>query len=131
MELPERAGEYMDRKGLVVHNGLTYRTIYADLYSDFGYGGSLVVGALLFAWSARTYTRAARHPRTFLIYLIIIPGTVFFPSRTGTSRSPTCCRSVCCCFSGCTGLVRSSTRSSRTTRRKSPMRSRWPLWPKH
>lgn len=79
MDDPDRPATYMADKSLYVHPGLTYRTIYADFYTDFGYAGTLVVCGLLFWISAIVSTKAGLTPRLFMVYLIIIPGIVFFP----------------------------------------------------
>jgi oligosaccharide repeat unit polymerase len=79
MDDPDRTASYMSEKNLYVHPGLTFRTIYADFYTDFGYAGSLIVCGLLFWYSANIATKAGLTPRLFMIYLIIIPGIVYFP----------------------------------------------------
>lgn len=37
--------EYLSSNLLLPYSGLTFRTLFADLYADFGYAGSLLTGA--------------------------------------------------------------------------------------
>lgn len=78
-EAPETSTEFMADHNLIVHSGLTFRTIYADLLKDFGYWGTLLAGALLLAGCMHIYIKSAYQPRMFVVYLTIIPGIIFFP----------------------------------------------------
>jgi oligosaccharide repeat unit polymerase len=59
--------------------GLTFRTVFADFYADFGGIGSLLFGTLYYMFAVACFNRASSRPRFMLINLILAQGIIFFP----------------------------------------------------
>ncbi len=79
MDVPDDSIQYMSGYGLIYYNGFTFRTMYADLYSDFGYVGSLLVGLGLLLLVATAHNHSKYSPRWLLVYLNFIPAIIFVP----------------------------------------------------
>jgi hypothetical protein len=76
---PESAVELLIQEEMLAQPGLTFRTIYADLYRDFGAIGALLIALLVYIAAVYNFNRAAEKPRCMLFYLLLAPGVFFFP----------------------------------------------------
>jgi|GEM_PF-4463754 len=76
---PESSVELLTDEQLFAQPGLTFRTIYADLYRDFGAFGSLFIAFAVYCAAVYNFNRASVNPRNMLIYLLLAPGVFFFP----------------------------------------------------
>ncbi len=78
-DVPEPCIQFMVRNDLLAFPGLTFRTMFADIYYDFGYFGALIVGGIMLYASVVIYNRGGTDRRFLLIYLCIVPGICYAP----------------------------------------------------
>lgn len=76
---PESSVDLLTVNQMFAQPGMTFRTIYADLYRDFGAIGSLLIGIIVYAGAVYNFNRAATNPRNMLYYLLFAPGILFLP----------------------------------------------------
>lgn len=87
MRIPEMdAIGYLSSSGLLPLKGQTFRSVFTDLYADFGYLGSLVAGIAIFSGMVWLYNNSARNPYAFFLYLVFLPGLVFSAFINGYSQ---------------------------------------------
>lgn len=76
---PPTGIEYLSSEDLLPYFGLTFRTIFTDLYADFGYWGSLLAGTGIYAGSIWAFNRSSTNPVWLAVYLCVVPGILMFP----------------------------------------------------
>jgi oligosaccharide repeat unit polymerase len=76
---PESAVSRLYEEHFFSQPGLTFRTVFADFYVDFGGIGSLLFGTLYYVFAVVCFNQASSRPRFMLINLILAQGIIFFP----------------------------------------------------
>jgi hypothetical protein len=76
---PESAVERLYHEKSFAQPGLTFRTVFADFYADFGGIGALLFGTMYYAFAVVCFNQASFRPRFMLVYLILAQGILYFP----------------------------------------------------
>jgi oligosaccharide repeat unit polymerase len=77
---PESALDQLTNAKMFSHPGLTFRTVFADLYVDFGAIGAVLLASFIYTLGIYMFNRADQSPRHMLAYLILAQGIMNFPT---------------------------------------------------
>lgn len=73
--------EYLSSNLLLPYSGLTFRTLFADLYADFGYAGSLLTGAFFLGASVWLYRKRGQSLLCMFLFMNCFKGLYMFPLK--------------------------------------------------
>lgn len=79
MVIPQEPVVYMSDNRLLPYFGNTFRTFFADVYSDFGYIGSLLLGASIYGICVYLFNGCGYNWRLSYLFLVFLPGLFMFP----------------------------------------------------
>lgn len=71
LEMPLSPVQQLQEAGMLAHPGLTLRTIYADLMTDFTLPGSVVLVFVFYLYAVRCFRLAYERPKAMIVYLCI------------------------------------------------------------
>lgn len=77
---------YLSSTGVLPMRGQTFRSIFTDLYADFGYFGSLLAGVVIFGLMVYMYPRLLKSPYVLFIFMVFLPGLMFFTFLNGFTK---------------------------------------------
>jgi len=79
MDQPDTVAQIMSETGSYAQPGLTFRTIYADLFVDFGLLGTVFVATIIYGLGVLCFNRANISPYFLLGFIYLSPAICFFP----------------------------------------------------
>jgi len=79
MDQPDTAVQLLSDAGSFAQPGLTFRTIYADLFVDFGVTCTVLVSTLIYGFAVICFNSSQRSPYYLLAFIYIAPIICYFP----------------------------------------------------
>ncbi len=79
IEVPDSPIEQLMDSGMLAQPGMTFRTIYADLYGDFGATGSILMTSLGYWVAIFAFNRSLSHPKYMLWYHFLAQVVICLP----------------------------------------------------
>ena len=78
-EVPDSSIAFLKGHNLLMYYGFTFRTIFSDLYIDFGYFGSLLILSFIYTGVVYLFNKSCDRQLYLALYMLLLPGFLFIP----------------------------------------------------